>query len=154
MVCLRSLSCWSTKFWPCPEEVAVFWRFFSRIFLYMLPFILPWITCNSPVLLDEKHPYIIMKPPQNLTVGWYCAFWRQCHFFAKHLSLCSFRIFQLSFHPIRFPFPKTAYISFHKFRQTLICLWRVWFSVKTLFLVVLNESLYDIELCKWYPYLH
>ena len=62
-VCLGSLSCWSTKFRPCPKEVADFSRFFSRISLYMLPFILPWITCNSPVPSDEKHPHIIMEPP-------------------------------------------------------------------------------------------
>ena len=54
-------------------------------------------------------------------------------FFAKHLSLCSFWIVQLSFHPTRLPFPKTAYLSFHKFLQTLIGLWHVWFSVKALF---------------------
>ena len=59
-ICLGSLSCWSMKFRPCPKEVADFRRFFSRISLYMLPFILPWITCNSPVPLDEKHPHIIM----------------------------------------------------------------------------------------------
>ena len=55
-VCLGSLSCWSTKFRPCPKEVADFWRFFSIISLYMLPFVLLWITFNSPVLLDEKYP--------------------------------------------------------------------------------------------------
>ena len=52
VVCLGSLSCWSTKFRPCPKEVADFWRFFSRISLYMLPFILPWIML-WPIIKDQ-----------------------------------------------------------------------------------------------------
>ena len=69
VICLGSLSCGITKIRPCPKEVAGFWRFFSRISLYMIPFILPWINCISPVPLDEKHPHIIKKPHPNLTVG-------------------------------------------------------------------------------------
>ena len=82
-VCLGSLSCWSTKFRPCPKEV--FWRFFSRISLYIQPFILPWITCNSPVPLDEKHPHIIMEPPLNLTVGIVLCFLKAVPFFRQTL---------------------------------------------------------------------
>ena len=84
-VCLGSLSCWSTKFQPCPKEVADFWRFFSRISLYMLPFILWWITCNSLVPLDEKHPCIIMEPPPNLTVGMVLCFLKAVPFFCQTL---------------------------------------------------------------------
>ena len=68
-VCLGSLSCWSTKFRPCPKEVADFGRFFSTKALCMLPLILPWITFNSPVPLDEKHSHLIMKPPPNCGDG-------------------------------------------------------------------------------------
>ena len=84
-VCLGSLLCWSTKFRPCLKEVADFWRFFSRISLYMLPFILPWITCNSLVPLDEKHPHIIMEPPPNLTVRMVLWFLKAMTFFRQTL---------------------------------------------------------------------
>ena len=84
-ICLGSLLCWSMKFWPCPKEVADFWRFFSRISLYMLLFILPWITYNSPVPLDEKHPHIIMKPPPNLTVVMALCFLKAVPFFCQIL---------------------------------------------------------------------
>ena len=84
-ICLGSLLCWSMKFWPCPKEVADFWRFFPRISLYVLPFILPWITCNSPVSLNEKHPHIIMEPPPNLTVGMVLCFLKAVPFFCQTL---------------------------------------------------------------------
>ena len=146
-VCLGSLSCWRTKFRPCPKEVVHFWRSISRISLHMLPFILPWITYNSWMPLDEKHPHIIMEQPPDFTVGMVLCFLKAMPFFAKHLSLYSLQIFQFSFHPTRLPFPKTAYISFHKFRQTLIGLCHVSFPVRAVFLVILNRNLYDIELC-------
>ena len=79
-ICLGSLSCRSTKFRPCPKEVEDFWRFFSRISLDILLFILPWITCNSPLPLDEKHHHI-MKPPTNLTVGMVLCFLKAVAFF-------------------------------------------------------------------------
>ena len=129
-VCLGSLLWWSTKFPPCPKEVEDFWRFFARISLYMLPFILPWITCYSPVPLDEKYPLSIMEPLQNITVWMLSCFLKAVPFFSFDKNT----------------FSKTAYLSVHKFRQTLIGLWHVWFSVKALFLVILNESQYDIEL--------
>ena len=75
-----------------------------------------------------------MEPRPNLTVGMVLCFWKAVSFFDKHLLLCSFRIVQLSFHPTRYLFPKLHDLSFHKFRQTLIGLWHVWFSVKVLFL--------------------
>ena len=53
--------------------------------LYMLPYILPWITCNLPVLLDEKHPHIIMEPLLNLTVGMVLCFLKAVPFFPQTL---------------------------------------------------------------------
>ena len=120
VACSGTLSCWSTKFWPCPKEVADFWRFFSRISLYILPFILPWITCNSRVPIDEKHSHIIIEPPPDLTVGMVLCFLKAVSFFRQTLAAVFLRIVQLLFHPTKLPFPKTAYLSFHKFRQTLI----------------------------------
>ena len=87
-VCLGSLSCWSTKFRPWNKEVADFWRFFSRISLYMLPFILPWITCNSSVTLEEKHPHIIMEPTPNLTVGMVLCFLEGSAIFSPNTCRC------------------------------------------------------------------
>ena len=153
-VWLWSLSCWSTKFRPCPKEVADFWRFFSRISLYMLPFILQWLTCNSPVPLDEKHPHIIMEPPLNLNVGMVLCFLKAVPFFCQTLVALFLPNSSTFVSSDQITFSKTASLPFHKFRQTLIGLWHVWFSVKALFLVILNESLYDIELCASYPYLH
>ena len=85
MVCLGSSLCWSMKFQPCLKEVADFWKFFTRISLYMLPFILPWITCNSSVPLGEKHPHIIMEPRPNLTVGMVLCFLKAVPFFCRTL---------------------------------------------------------------------
>ena len=76
-VCLGSLSCWSTKFRPCPKEVAE-----SRISLYMQPFILTWKTCNSPVPLNEN---IIIEQPPNLTVGMVLCFLKLVPFFCQTL---------------------------------------------------------------------
>ena len=88
VICLGSLSCGSTKIRPSPKEVADFWRFFYRISLYMLPFILPWITCNSPVPLDEKHLHIIMKPSPNITVGMVLCFLKAVPFFSPKTCRC------------------------------------------------------------------
>ena len=82
---LGIIMCGSMKFRPCPKEVPYFWRFFPRISLYMLPFILPSITCNSPVPSDEKHPHIITKLPPNLTVRMVLCFLKAVPFFRQKL---------------------------------------------------------------------
>ena len=80
-VCLGTLSCWSTKFRPCPKEVTDFGSFFSRTSLFILPFILSWITWNSQEPLDEKHSHVITELPPNLTVGMVLCFLKAVPFF-------------------------------------------------------------------------
>ncbi len=66
-VCLGSLSCWNTHPRPIFNALAGFNAL--ALALYMAPSIVPFMRCNCPVPLAEKHPQSIMFPPPCLTVG-------------------------------------------------------------------------------------
>ncbi len=55
-VCLGSLSCWKVNLRPSLRSWALWWRFSSRISLYLAAFIFPSIATSRPVPAAEKPP--------------------------------------------------------------------------------------------------
>ena len=75
-VCLESLSCWDVNLCRIQRSFAFWSRFFSRISLYLAPFIGPSILTNLPVPATEKHPHNMLLTPPCFTVrmvldGWW-----------------------------------------------------------------------------------
>ena len=87
--------------------------FFSIIPLYMRPFILPSIICNSPGHLEEKHPHNIIEPRPNFTVGMVLVFLNAEPSFRYKRVAEFLATFRFSFRLTRLPCPKVIVVSIH-----------------------------------------
>ena len=67
--CLGSLSYWNVNLHGSLKSFALWSSFFSRICLYLAPFMVPSIPTSLPVPAKEKHPHSMMLPPPCFTLA-------------------------------------------------------------------------------------